>query len=189
MSKKSTNFILIISVILLIVLFGSFFYLINVIKNKNKHISAVSATLQEKINEKDNMVALENKIIELGDTHKQISGYLIDTSNIDTFVEYLEGLGVSNNISLTVKSVETPKGEKNKLNFNIEMDGSFPNVTKVVSILENSPYNMSINSLYINKITKDSSMETVDPKSKKMVTITTTKSSWQATANFTVLSF
>ncbi len=170
-------------------LFAGFFYLINVIKNKNKHISAVSATLQEKMNEKDNMVTLENKIIELGDTHKQISGYLIETSNIDTFVEYLESLGSSNNIDLIVKSVETPKGEKNKLTFNIEMDGSFPNITKVVSILENSPYSLSVNSLYINKITEDSKVETIDPKTKKTITTTNTKSSWQATANFTVLSF
>lgn len=171
------------------VFFGGFFYLINVIKNKNKHISAVSATLQEKIDEKDNMVALEKKITELGDTRKQISGYLIDTSNIDTFVEYLEGLGSGNNIKLAVKSVETPKGEKNKLTFGVEMDGSFSNITKVVSILENSPYSLNINSLYINKITEDSKVETVDPKTKKITTITNTKSSWQATANFTVLSF
>ena len=170
-------------------LFGGFFYLINVIKNKNKHISAVSATLQEKMDEKDNMVTLEKKIIELGDTRTKISRYLIDTSNIDTFVEYLENLGSSNSIDLMVKSVETLKGEKNKLTFNIEMDGSFPNITKVVSILENSPYSLSVNSLYINKITQDSKVETIDPKTKKTITTTNTKSSWQATANFTVLSF
>ncbi len=187
MNKKTTNLILAISIIILIGLSGLFLFLINVIKNKNKHISAANTTLQEKIEEKDNIKTLEKKIAELGDTHKQVSSYLVDTSSVDIFVEYLERLGDSSNVALFVKSVETPKGEKNKLTFNIEMNGNFPDITKVISILENSPYSLNINSLYINKIIEP---EVENNTEKPTIEITKVKkSSWQATANFTVLSF
>lgn len=188
MNKKSTNLILIISTLTLIALLGAFVYLINVIKNKNKHISVVAATLQEKIDEKDNMKVLEKKMVDLGDTRTKINGYFVDTSNIDTFVEYLEGLGDTYGATLVVQSVDTPKNEKNKLVFSIEIDGNFSNVTKIVSILENSPYNINFNSLYINKITETVQGESIDPKSKAPIA-PITKSSWQATANFNVLSF
>lgn len=187
MNKKSTNLVLIVSTLISIALLGSFVYLTNVIKNKNKHISVVTSTLQEKINEKDNMKILEKRMLDLGDTRNKINSYFIDTSNVDEFVEYLEGLGDTYGAELLVRSVDTPNNEKNKLVFGIEINGSFSNLTKIVSILENSPYNISFDSLYLNKITETVKEETVDPKSKSSTT-PTIKPSWQAIANFTVLS-
>lgn len=179
MKKNKTNLILIFVIVLFI--FSSFFfvYVLNVIKNKNKHISATTIALEKKIKEKENIDVLEKKIIELGDTHKTISGYLVNSSNIDKFVEYLERVGESNSIIISVKNVDVPKNEKNKILVNLNMEGNFSDIIKVIYILENSPYNISISSTYINK-------SIVSPDDKGNLN---PKSNWQADISFSVLSF
>lgn len=186
MKKKNTNLILTISILLFIFLSGSCGYVFSVIKNKNKHISAVENTLENKIKEKENMDVLEKKMIELGDTHKRIGSYLVDTSSIDTFVEYLEKLGVEHDVALLVKGVEVPKNDKNKLSININMKGSFSNVTKIINLVENAPYNITISSLYLNK--EVSQVETSNQTNKNKEFLAQTKSYWQADVIFSVLS-
>lgn len=194
MKKNSINLILCISIALLIIFFSIFVYLINVIKNKNNHISVVSITLGKKIAEKDNLNTLKKKMTELVDTQKTISGYLVDTTNIDIFVGYLETLGLTNNIELSVNSVDIVKNEKNKIFVNLTAKGAFPDSMKMLSLLENSSYNISIVSLYLNKEISSSSPQTL-VSSGKINTAKVTpapptllKSSWQMDIGFNVLS-
>lgn len=162
-------------------------YFYKVIGNKNKHISAVVSTLNAKETERKNINALNARMIELGDMNKRIGGYLVSTSEADRFVEYLEDMGVSNNTTLSVKSVEIPKNEKNKIALMIEMKGSFENITKIIALIENAPYNISINSLYLNKeILVDTEVNNTQGKIKEI--IVPTKSLWQASLSFTVVS-
>ena len=181
MRKNKINLILIISILLLILVSFSFVFLLNIIKNKNNHISAVSITLGEKIAEKKNLSILENKMTELTDTRSKISDYLVDTSNIDKFVEYLEGVGASNNLELSVDSVDIVKDEKNKIAVKLTTKGGFLNTMKNILILENSPYNIVIKSLYLNKNIESSSTDT------KTISVSS-KSFWQMDMSFNVLS-
>lgn len=187
MKKNNTNLILISSTILLLIFVGIFVYLLNVIKNKNKHTSVVVSTLEMKMAEKKNINILEKKMSELGDMHKKIDGYILDSANIDVFVEYLENIGTNNKVELSVKGVELPKNEKNKVLVNLSMNGSFPNVIRVVNLLENAPYNITINSLYLNKeLVQD--VETINPKDKTKEAPIVKQPSWQADVNFSILS-
>ena len=115
MKRTKNNLILILSILFLIVTVVFFVYFLNVIKNKNKHISAVLTSLEEKKLEKENIKVLEDRMTEIGDTQKRIDGYLVSTSNIDFFVEYLEEIGLNNKVDLSVRSVDVPKNEKNKI--------------------------------------------------------------------------
>ncbi len=187
MKKSHTNLILIISTILFIFTIGSFVFFFTVIKNKNRHISAVSIALGKKTSEQINVNNLDNKIIELGNIQKRISGYFINTSAIDTFVEYLEGIGLSNNVDLSVKSVDTPKNEKNRIFVTINMKGSFSNLMRVISILENAPYNIIINSTYLNKETLISTDTNNTPIKGKDIP-KEDKSYWIANVTFGILN-
>ncbi|OGJ11994.1 hypothetical protein A2467_01685 [Candidatus Nomurabacteria bacterium RIFOXYC2_FULL_36_8] len=150
------------------------------------------ATLNNKIAEKENINVLNKKMAELGDVQKRIGSYLVDTSQIDTFVGYLEEMGADNNIDLSVKSVEVPKNEKNKISLSIDIRGSFENILKGISLLENAPYNISVTSLFLNKdMTENESdqnifLETTPAKTKEV--FTPAKSVWQANLSFNVLS-
>jgi len=191
MKKNNTNLILTISIISFIILSVVFVYLLNVIKNKNEHASVVSNTLKNKTIEKGNLDILEKRMTELLDTQKKINSYLVDTSNIDKFVEYLENIGINNNASLSVKSVDFLKNDKNKMVVSLTIRGDFSGVMKTFSILENSPYDIVIDSLYLNKEISqygDISQQPVNSLLKNKKVIISPKSSWQMDISFNVLS-
>lgn len=191
MKNKSTNLILVISIIFLMIFSFTFVYLLNVIKNKNNHISAVSITLGKKMAEKENLTVLEKKMTELVETQKKISNYFVDTLNIDKFVEYLESIGADNGVEVSVNSIDMIKNDKTKMSVNLSIKGNFVKTTKTIGILENSPYNIIINSLYFNKeIITSNTIDPVDSKTtdKKKETSSTKDSLWQADINFIVLN-
>lgn len=187
MKNKHTNLILIVSILSLFIFTGVFVYFLNIIKNKNKHTSVVISTLENKIKEKENIKILEAKMSELEDINNKIGGFIVETSRIDTFVEYLEGLESSNNIDVLVRSVDIPKNEMNKIIVGVMMTGTFPDVMKGIAILENSPYNIVINSLYLNKdIAK--TPNSIDPSLKEKDIISSDDPLWVASLSFSVLS-
>ena len=169
-----------------------FIYLLTTIKNKNKHISSVAATLGERISEKENIGVIEEKMTELKATQQKIGGYIVDTSHIDIFVEYLENVGIDNNVEVKVNSVDKIKTQKNRVQGNLSIIGGFSNTMKTLAALENAPYNIMINSVYINK--EDSSnyiakVETpANTKDKILPSLPTPKSTWQVDLGFSVLS-
>ena len=184
MKNNNTNIILIISTLLVLIFIGSFVFLFNIIRNKNKHTSVVIATLDTKIKEKENIGVLDTKIKELKEIEDKINGFVVDTSKIDSFVEYLENLGFENDFQMVVRSVDVPKNEKNKINVGVNMIGDFENVIKGLALLENSPYNLVINNISLNKevITKSNVViENQDPE-------TSNKIKWNANISFSVLS-
>lgn len=188
MKKNNTNLILIISITFLVLVSSTLIYFLNVIKSKNNYISVVASTLEKKMNEKENIKFLKDKIAELSDTYKKINSYFVNTASIDTFVVYLEGIGTDNNVELSVKGVDVPKNEKNKILVNLSMKGKFSDIMNIVDILENAPYNITINSLYLNKdiiLPND----TANPLDKgKNLPPKENISSWQADITFNVLS-
>lgn len=194
MKKTNSNIILVISALIFIMLIILCVYFYKVIGNKNRHISAVISTLENKMKEKEGINALNARMIELNEMNKKVGNYLANTSQIDTFVEYLEGMGVSNDVELSVKSVEIPKNEKNKIALTIDTKGSFQNILKVIALLENAPYNISITSLYFSKdlssFLEDNNADTLsDNKTDKTKEIIVPpKLLWQASLSFTVVS-
>jgi hypothetical protein len=187
MKKSNTNLILTTSIILFVILAGFSIYFLNAIRNKNRHISAVVITLKNKIEDKQNANTLQKKMNELLDTNTKIDSYIVDTSRIDLFVGYLEGLGISNNANLSVKTVDVLKSEKNKIFIGLSINGTFTNVMKTIVLLENSPYNMTITSSYVNK----DIVEPVDASNgtnKNSGTLPNAEPSWQADITLNVLS-
>lgn len=180
-----------ISSLLLVSFIASFIYVFNVIKNKNRHTSVVSMTLEKKMVEKGNIRTLESKMSELEDINEKIASFFVETSKIDTFVEYLENMGIDNDVALVVKTVEPVKNDKNKIFVSLNMSGEFPNILKIIAELENSPYYLKINTTYLNKEIEKKIDETVDVKGGVVGTKDVTKKSksiWQANVTFSVVS-
>jgi len=187
MNKNNTNFILISSALLLIFFAGSFFYFFNVIKNKNKHISAVSVALDKKISEKNNINILEKKMGELIDIKNNVSSHIVDPTRVDIFVESLEQIGVNSGTELFVKNVSVSKKEKNIIQVSLSIKGSFVNVTKAIILLENSPYSIIVSSFYLNKdMEQDSGLSSI-PGKKEDINLYKLPT-WQASVNFSALS-
>lgn len=182
MKNKKTTLILSLSIITALVVTGVFVFFFKVIKNKNEHTSAVLTTLESKINKKQNINTLEKKIAELEATRARIDSYFVDPEKIDSFISYLENIGSTTGTNLEVKSVEIDPNNKNTVLGKVSIQGTFANVMKTVTLLENIPHQIEFTSLYLNK---DIRTTTSEVKGK---TVTTTTSMWQADLSFKILS-
>lgn len=188
MKNKKTNLILVASVLLLIGLSGAFVYLFNAVRNKNKHISSITTALGQKIKERENIGVFDKKTKDLTEINDYVHNLIVNRTRIDKFVEYLESLGVDNNVGLTVKGVDPQNKEKNKILISLNIIGDFSSVMKVISILENSKYNLIINSAYLNKESFQNGQEFIMVDGKESVAPASRGVQWSADLSFDVLS-
>ncbi|MFA6355184.1 MAG: hypothetical protein WCW65_02040, partial [Candidatus Paceibacterota bacterium] len=122
-------------------------------------------------------------------TNKKIDSYIIETSKVYLFVEYLENLGIENNVDLVVNSVDVLKTEKNKISVNLNITGDFTNIMKSIATLENSPYNITMTSSYLNKeIFVQDNTEDLKNNLDNKNTQSSIKPSWYVNLKFNVLS-
>lgn len=181
MDKKYDNLILIISILIaLFTIFASVFFF-KVIQNKNEHTSRVLLTLSERMNDQKNAEILKNKLDELNLIEKEINDYFVDPNKIDTFVDYLEKLGIDNNTELIIKNVEILSKKKNTIAIKVLITGDFTNVMKVIYALENISYNVNLNQAFVNKESKTTIG--VNETDEEVVT-----SFWQADLSFEILT-
>ncbi len=151
MSKNNTKIIFFSSIITVLLSVGAFVFIFKIIANKNEHTSAVIATLNQKIINKENNSALANKITEIENTKKIIDSYFVDTNHIDTFIEYLEGLGSGFGVVTKVKNFEVLQNDKSILAVDLSSDGSFADVMRIIKLIENSPYQTRIKRVSLTK--------------------------------------
>lgn len=182
MNKKYIKIIFIISVFITILVFVVFIFFFRVIKNKNEHISKVLITLKEKIEDKENRKILMDKFTELESISKTVNNYFIDSSKIDTFVDYLEKLGSDNNTELIVKNVEIEPKKKESISIKILISGNFAKVMNVIYLLENIPQYVSLNQVFVNKVIKTNSIQVNGVEKSTEISL------WQADVSFSVLS-
>ena len=184
MKNKKSIIMLIVSIFTFLVMIGVFILFMRIIKNKNIHTSAVLSTLESKMIEKENFNVLESKVKEIKVTNEKINSYFLNKDQADLFVIYLENLGLSFHTQVAVKSIEVSTVNKDTMMLKIEINGSFDNILKTVSLLENAPYNIFINSAYLNKEIISASVNTAVNAPK----IINTSSNWSAEVGFGILS-
>lgn len=183
MKKHLTIPIFIFSILTAIFAVLLFVFFFKVIENKNQHASVVLVTLQEKLKEKEDSIIFSGKVAELKSIQDSINSYFVDSNKIDTFVSYLEGIGLGSVVS--VKSIEIPIKTKNTIAIKVSVTGTFKEVMNTITMLENIPYQVNITQIYLNEsqkeVVQDNFKVTTKPKVSKI-------STWQADISFNILS-
>lgn len=182
MKKNHTTPILIVSILVIILAICLFIFFLKVIKNKNQHASVVLTTLEEKMKEKENAIIFAEKVAEIKSLQDSINSYFVDPNKIDTFVGYLEEIGLSLGSEISVESIEIPPKTKNTIVFKLSIIGTFKEVMKTITFLENIPYKINITQIYLNKeMTQQTQEVIVESEIQKVPT-------WQADVSFNILS-
>jgi len=181
MKKNITILVLIISALLMIVIVGLFVFSLKLIKNKNQHTSTVISTLEDKIKQKKEIELFSKRIEEIENLKNSIESLYVDANKIDKFVSDLEALGSSLGSEVLVKKVEVPVKSKNTIEFEVSIAGNFDQVIKTIVLLENIPYQITVNRFYLNKDFEKQEEGTI----KEIISRTP---SWQADLSFSILS-
>jgi arginine utilization protein RocB len=162
---------------------ATLFFFFKIIANKNEHTSSVLVNLANKMAKRENIDTLKKKIEEVKQTQEKINEHFVDSTKIDSFVDYLEKLGTSGSTEVKVESFELSVADKNTLQVKLSTKGTFSNVMRTMMLLENTPYQVHITNVSLNKQSGDIN---IDPKTGKV--ITTTASTWQSTISFSILT-
>lgn len=182
MKKNYTTLIFILSIFTTILAICLFIFFLKVIRNKNQHTSTILVTLEEKIKEKENAVIFAEKVSEIKLIQDSINNHFVDPNKIDTFVDYLEKIGLNLGSEVVVKNIEVPAKIKNIIIFNLSIGGTFSKVIETITFLENIPYQINITQVYLNK---DIAQKTqVDISKEKVPEVL----KWQADVSFNILS-
>ncbi len=178
MKNRNTKLILGVSIIIALTMLGVIVFAIKIIENTNKNISTLKSNLEDKIREKDNATSFAEKVTEIELVLSSINNHFVDSNKIDTFVSYLEEIGPMIGTEIVVKNVEVPTKSKNTISFTVSIDGSFDNVAKTISMLENIPYQITPNRVFLSK--------NIEQKSEE--NLMTGDPTWQADVSFNLLS-
>lgn len=184
MKKNHTTAILAFSIIAMIGAIALFVFFLKVIDNKNTHINAVLSTLGEKLKEKENAIAFTGKVAEIKIIQDSINSHFVDPNQIDTFVSYLENVGVNIGSQIRVESIEVPEKNKNIIAVRLSAKGTFEKVMNTITLLENIPYEINITQIYLNESIKAITQDNIKGVGQKSTNVPT----WQADVSFNVLS-
>lgn len=183
MYKKRTTLTLILSMLAMVISIATLVLFFKIIANKNEHTSALSRSLVDKIAMKENADTLIKNIDEVENIKKIINEHFVDSTKIDSFIDYLEKLGVSASTEVKVESFDTSKTEKNILSVTLSINGKFSNIINTIKLLENAPYQIHIIRTSLIEQSKSISKEI---KTGDNVSIGTPE--WQASVSFNVLT-
>ncbi len=151
MKNNKTTIIFLISLVIALFTISVFVFLMKVVENKNIHIQSVSSALEEKETEKSQIDKIKKNADMIKESQDKINLYFVDSTNITTFINYLESVGSLGGTTLTVQNVDIPDQQGNQISARILIDGSFSNVMKTLQMMENVPYKVHFNSVYLNK--------------------------------------
>lgn len=182
MKKNKTILIFTLSFLTNILVVGLFVFCLQIIKNKNQHISVVTATIQEKMQQKENATLFAEKVTEIQTLKESIDKYFMDSNKVDLFVGYLEDISVTTGAEVSVRGIEVSKEDSSNISFKLSIVGSFQDVMESIGFLENIPYQVDISQVYLNK---NIDQELVNANNK---TILSKISTWQADVSFNILS-
>jgi hypothetical protein len=185
MKKNRTILILISSVLTTILAIGLFIFFLEVIKNKNEHASAVLTTLEDKMKEKEDAMAFAGKITEIKSLQDYINSHFLDSNKVDTFVDYLEGIGSNLGSLVSVKSIEISSKTENIISVKLLVSGTFQEVMETIAYLENIPYQVNITQVYLNKNSDQTAQGNVKAVEQSKIS---SASTWQADVSFDILS-
>lgn len=141
--------IFILSIVVLLITVGGYYFFFSIIENKNKNISFLSQEIDtyaqnESVRTQSNKVAEEQK-----DKIEKIDLYLLHKNEVVPFIETVEGAGKKTGAVVKIGTVNV--GSDSVLAIRLEARGSWNNINRFLSYLENLPYKISLSKVDLNR--------------------------------------
>jgi Tfp pilus assembly protein PilN len=143
-----TNFFA--ALLMLFVLAGFFFYVYRSININNEEARLIEENLQNEISKREEMRTLDNSIKAIQPELQALEKHYVSASDIVSLLETLETLASKVDNQAEVTSVDVLKDNTGLL-VNMKTSGSFQNIYKFLTLLENSNYELEILAMDIRK--------------------------------------
>ncbi|KPJ56062.1 hypothetical protein AMJ49_05815 [Parcubacteria bacterium DG_74_2] len=138
----------------LVFVFFIIYSLLNEIKKDSQDFVVQKNSIAELQTRKENFNKLKNFYKNYQKDLEKIDNLLVDSEKPIEFIEFLEESAENSSLSINVSTSALLKPETEKWNFSnyqLSLEGSFPNVLKFLEKLETAPYLIEISNLNIQK--------------------------------------
>ncbi|MBI3306007.1 hypothetical protein HYZ82_02635 [Candidatus Nomurabacteria bacterium] len=130
---------LILSSVFFCVSLIGFFFFFKEINDNNKELQLKETTWQKESIRREDIKKLDQSVKVIEEESKELEKHFAKSSDVVPFLDTLEGLGKASGVKAETTSVDiTPN--KTALMVGMRVSGTFGNVYKFVTLLENSPY-------------------------------------------------
>ncbi len=141
-----------------------FIYFFNQIKNNNQELLAKELEWRTEANKRAGIKTLDHSVKVIEADRKELDTHFAESSDIVPFLNTVDGLSVRSNTSAEITSVD-PLEDHSGLNVGVTASGTFENLYKFLTLLENSAYEIEFTGVDMHKEIKSESTNTVPLKS------------------------
>ena len=142
---------LVASVALLTLSSSIFFFLYSGIQKNNKNAVELESQWKAEALHREELRAVNRLLGEIGPERTELDAHFIKSSDVVPFLNLVEKLGPQSGSDAEVVLVDLPK-DQSGLVVGIEASGRFEAIYKFLMLLENSPYELEIITLDIDRI-------------------------------------
>ena len=123
----------------------SFWWVLNSIKSTEAESENAQAEWQAENTRREAIRSLERSIKDIEDERVALESHFAQSENVVPFLDTLESLAQQAGGEAKVTAVDIPK-DKEELVVSLRVEGSFQSNYKFIKLLENSPYELEIES-------------------------------------------
>lgn len=129
-----------------------FVFLLIRIKFNEEDTRRINFDWQVESERREEVRSLSFFIKQISKEKETFESYFVNESTLVNFLNVLEGVGNSVGVSVEVNSFEPQRDSTTGLILNIKSAGDFVSLYKFIKLLENSPYEMEVISLDMQKL-------------------------------------
>jgi hypothetical protein len=168
---------LLLSLIFFIFSCSAFIFLYKVINDKNQKIESDTIKWQEEASRREDIRKLNSSLEEITDNGAQLENHFAESSDIVPFLDTVEKLASEVGAKAEINSVNAG-ADNTQLVVELKASGSFGEIYKFLTLLENSSYELDFLSMDMN------SLAALDVPSKNAK-----DANWEAVFKIQLLSF
>jgi len=164
---------LIVSILFLLAVALFFFFLYRGVNNHMAEVNETEKKLEAEIARRNEIKALNNYFLSTQGKKNQLETHFVQSSNVVPFLNTLEDLGTGVGVKMKVASIDISRDGTGLL-IQLKSTGTFSQVYKFITTLENAPYELEFVSVDLKKeVTEDEE----------------SSNQWEANINLRLISF
>jgi hypothetical protein len=150
MKNNFTKISILISLIIFLCTCVVFFLLYKQINQNNSKAEAGMVAWQAETQRRSDIAALNSSLSQVADDRTTLETHFVQSSDVVPFLNTIEQMGTPAGTNVQIISVETGTNNS-ELIVDLKTTGTFSQIYKFLTLLENSSYEISFNSMKLSK--------------------------------------
>ncbi|MGH7249515.1 MAG: hypothetical protein ACREGC_00930, partial [Minisyncoccia bacterium] len=142
----------ILSLVFLVLCFGVFFFLYQMINNNTQKTQKNLVAFETEASRREDIRSLDRSLQKVADARAELDTHFAQSSDVVPFLDTVEKLAPEAGAQAQVSSVDTLPN-KTGLVVGLKASGSFEALYKFMTLLENSPYELNFLSMDLSQST------------------------------------